>query len=69
MNATDSEIAATLKRRCRRGCPSGSVIALMDGLVGSTWGGLKTRTRLEAFFFAHHFRSLEVARRAFHPFD
>ena len=69
MNATDSEIAATLKRRCRRGCPSGSVIALMEGLVGSTWRGLKTLTRLKEYFFVHHFSILEISCQMIHPFD
>ena len=50
MNATDSEIAATLKRRCRRERPSRSVIELIRRMFGSTGRGLNTLTRLKEFF-------------------
>ena len=58
MNATDSEIAATLERRCRRERPSRSVIELMGSTVGSTGRGLKTLTRLKEYFFCSSFQHL-----------
>ena len=69
MNATDSEIAATLKRRCRRERPSRSVIELIRRMFGSTGRGLKTLTRLKECFFVHYFRTLEISWGLFPPFD
>jgi hypothetical protein len=69
MNATDSEITATLERLCRRERPSRSVIELMGRMVGSTGRGLKTLTRLKEFFFVHHFSILETSCQMIHPFD